>query len=120
MSALPQKALQSLPFITRARRTKHNAALTFQRRPVSDQRVLRAVESDSTRRARVSGAEITRRLSLLSVEDVMRVNHATIREGESHRVWPPYIFEKFRQADVIRENSAEHYVLRDANLTRIA
>ena len=79
---------------------------------------LRSVETE-TLRPRLSGTEIKRRLSLLSVVDVMRVNRATIREGESHRVWPPEILEKFRVADVITDRSAPHYVLRDISISRI-
>jgi hypothetical protein len=80
---------------------------------------LRPVESEGIRRPRLSGAEIGKRLSLLRVVDVMRVNRATIREGESHCIWPPEILEKFRVADVITDKSAPHYVLRDASINRI-
>ncbi|HSE32500.1 MAG TPA: hypothetical protein VLA93_13090 [Pyrinomonadaceae bacterium] len=56
---------------------------------------------------------------MLSAVDVMRVNRATIREGEAHCIWPPDIVEKFRTADVITEKSVSHYVLREVNLTRV-
>jgi hypothetical protein len=82
-------------------------------------RLLRPVEPDSVRRPRLSTAEIMRRLSLLSILDVTRVNQVTIREGESHRVWPPEILEKFRTADVITDKTASHYVLREVNVTRV-
>jgi hypothetical protein len=55
----------------------------------------------------------------LNTVDVMRVNRATIREGESHCIWPPEIIEKFRTADVIREMTTAHYVLREQTLTRV-
>ena len=79
---------------------------------------LRQVKNE-TLRPQLSGAEIKRRLSLLSVVDVMRVNRATIREGKSHCVWPPEILKKFRLADVITEKSAPHYVLREMSVARI-
>jgi len=56
----------------------------------------------------------------LTAMDVMRVNHATIREGESHRVWPPSIIEKFWSSDVITDKKVQHYELRDANVRRIS
>lgn len=98
-----QKALQFPPTATRERSVAG----------------LRPVDSDGIIRPRLSGAEIKKRLSVPSVVDVMRVNRATIREGESHRVWPPEILEKFRNADVITDKSAPHYVLRDISITRI-
>jgi len=56
----------------------------------------------------------------LTAMDVTRVNHATIREGESHRVWPPSIFEKFWSSQVITETKVPHYQLKDANLRRVS
>ena len=56
----------------------------------------------------------------LTAMDVTRVNHATIREGESHRVWPPSIFEKFWSSEVITDRKVQHYQLNDANLRRIS
>ena len=56
----------------------------------------------------------------LTAMDVTRVNHATIREGESHRVWPPSIFEKFWSSKVIKETKVQHYQLTDANLRRVS
>jgi hypothetical protein len=56
---------------------------------------------------------------MLSAVDVMRVNRATIREGEGHCIWPPEIVAKFRTADVITEKAVSHYVLREVNLTRV-
>src|SRR5687767_4707476 len=97
------KAVQFAPFATRERSIAR----------------LRPVESEAVRRPRLSGAEIKKHLSLMSVVDVMRVNSATIREGESHCIWPPEILAKFRVADVITDKSAPHYVLRDASITRI-
>ena len=55
----------------------------------------------------------------LTALDVSRVNQATIREGESHRVWPPAIIEQFNNAKVITTREIEHYVVKDTSLTRI-
>jgi hypothetical protein len=55
----------------------------------------------------------------ISDADFMRVSNATVREGESHRVWPPDVVQKFRMAEVITNNSTQHYVLRDATINRI-
>jgi hypothetical protein len=50
----------------------------------------------------------------------MRVNHATIREGESHCIWPPSIVQYFQTAKVITDKKAGHYELKDANLRRVS
>lgn len=55
----------------------------------------------------------------ISDADFMRVSNATVREGESHRVWPPDVVQKFRMAKVITNSGTQHYVLRDATITRI-
>ena len=55
----------------------------------------------------------------LSVLEVMRVNHATIREGESHRVWPSAVVQKFRTAEVITDRKAQHYQLSEASLRKL-
>ena len=55
----------------------------------------------------------------LSEADFMRVSNATVREGESHRVWPPDVVEKFRRAEVITNNGTQHYVVRDATINRV-
>lgn len=119
MKAFAKKELQTLSLITpRWGATDRKRSFPIDR-PESSVRVLRPVESDPVRRPRLSTAEIMRRLSLLSIVDVTRVNQVTIREGESHCVWPPEILEKFRSAEVITETAASHYVLREVNVTRI-
>jgi hypothetical protein len=60
------------------------------------------------------------RIPRLTALDVSRVNQATIREGESHCIWPPSVLRQFHKAEVITETEVEHYVLRDVNLTRVA
>jgi hypothetical protein len=59
------------------------------------------------------------RLPRLTALDITRVNHATIREGESHCVWPPSIIRRFHTAAVITEKKVPHYQLRDVNLTKV-
>lgn len=89
---------------------------TFCSQPARSELKLRVV---LPKRPRLSAGEIRRKLASLSQVDVMRVNWATIREGESHCIWPPDVIDKFSAADVITENSTSHYVLREINLTRI-
>lgn len=38
----------------------------------------------------------------LTQADLSRVILATVRESDDHRAWPPGVFEKFLQAEVIR------------------
>ena len=60
------------------------------------------------------------KISRLSVLDIIRVNYATIREGESHCIWPPFAVLRFLNAEVITTRKAEHYQLKDANLRRVS
>jgi len=50
----------------------------------------------------------------------MRVNNATVREGRSHRVWPPEVLRKFQTAEIISELQTPHYMLRDRSITRVS
>jgi len=59
------------------------------------------------------------RVPRLTALDVSRVNQATIREGESHCVWPPSVLEELTKAEVITKGEVEHYTVRDASLTRV-
>jgi hypothetical protein len=59
------------------------------------------------------------RVPRLTALDVSRVNQATIREGESHCVWPPSVIREFNRAEVITSAKVEHYVVNDVNLTRV-
>ena len=59
------------------------------------------------------------RIPRLSIVDVMRVNQATIREGESHCIWPPSVVMQFKTAKIITEKKAKHYQLKDTNLRKI-
>jgi hypothetical protein len=54
-----------------------------------------------------------------STLEFMRVNNATVREGRTHRVWPPEVLRKFQTAEIITELKTEHYVLRDRSISRV-
>ena len=59
------------------------------------------------------------RTSVPSTIDFMRVNNATVREGKSHRVWPPEVVRKFQTAEIITELQTQHYVLRDSSISQV-
>jgi len=54
-----------------------------------------------------------------STEEFMRVNNATVREGQAHRVWPPEVLRQFQMAEVVANSDVQHYVLRESTITRI-
>jgi len=60
------------------------------------------------------------RTSVPSTLEFMRVNNATVREGRTHRVWPPDVLRKFHTAEIITEMQTPHYVLRDRSITRLS
>ena len=60
------------------------------------------------------------RTSVPSTIEFMRVNNATVREGRSHRVWPPDVLRKFQTAEIITELQTQHYVLRDSSISRLS
>jgi hypothetical protein len=62
---------------------------------------------------------VRRRLSILTNADFMRVSSATVREGESHCIWPPDVLERFQLAEVITNTSVTHYVVNDSNINRV-
>jgi len=55
-----------------------------------------------------------------STLEFMRVNNATVREGRTHRVWPPDVLRKFETAEIITEPQTPHYVLRDSSISPVA
>jgi hypothetical protein len=55
-----------------------------------------------------------------STLEFMRVNHATVREGRAHRVWPPEVLRKFQTAEIITELQTQHYVVRDRSISPVA
>ena len=55
-----------------------------------------------------------------STLEFMRVNNATVREGKTHRVWPPEVLRKFQTAEIITELQTQHYVVRDTSISPVA
>ena len=55
-----------------------------------------------------------------STIEFMRVNNATVREGRSHRVWPPEVLRKFQMAEIVTELQTPHYILRDNSISRLS
>lgn len=49
----------------------------------------------------------------------MRVNNATVREGQTHRVWPPEVLRQFEMAEVVTNTDVEHYILRDTSISPV-
>ena len=60
------------------------------------------------------------RTSVPSTNEFMRVNNATVREGRSHRVWPPEVLRRFQTAEIITELQTQHYELRDRSISPVA
>lgn len=73
-----------------------------------------------TRRRTPKYSLVKPRTSVPSTDEFMRVHHATVREGRSHRVWPPEVLRAFQTAEIITELQTQHYVLRDSSITRIS
>lgn len=55
-----------------------------------------------------------------STLEFMRVNNATVREGRTHRVWPPEVLRKFQTAEIVTELQIPHYVVRDTSISPVA
>ena len=115
MRVLKRKELQTLSLVA-PDRPQTIQPIIF---PTSTTKAIRPSETELVKRPRISTAEIKRRLLQLTSLDVMRVNRATIREGESHCIWPPDIIERFRTADVVTDKGVSHYVVREGTLTRV-
>ena len=60
------------------------------------------------------------RTSVPSTLEFMRVNNATVREGRSHRVWPPEVLRKFQMAEIVTDVQPQHYVLRDRSISPVS
>ena len=60
------------------------------------------------------------RTSVPSTLEFMRVNNVTVREGRSHRVWPPEVLRKFQMAEIVTELQTQHYVLRDSSISPVS
>jgi hypothetical protein len=61
---------------------------------------------------------VSRKIVVPSSAEFMRVNNATVREGRTHRVWPPEVLRQFQLADVIK-NDVKHYVVRDRSIKKL-
>ena len=49
----------------------------------------------------------------------MRVSNATVREGKTHRVWPPEVLRQFQMAEVVTNSDVQHYVVRDRSISPV-
>ena len=54
-----------------------------------------------------------------SADEFMRVNNATVREGQAHRVWPPEVLRQFQMAKVVTNTNVQHYILRDTSISPV-
>jgi hypothetical protein len=61
---------------------------------------------------------VSRKIVVPSSAEFMRVSNATVREGRTHRVWPPEVVRQFQNADVIK-TGVQHYVLRDRSISPV-
>jgi len=52
-----------------------------------------------------------------STAEFMRVSNVTVREGRTHRVWPPEILRQFQMAEVVTNSAVQHYVVRDRSIS---
>lgn len=62
---------------------------------------------------------VNRKIVVPSAAEFMRVNNATVREGQTHRVWPPEVLRQFQMADVITNSNVQHYVLRESTISPV-
>ena len=72
-----------------------------------------------TKRRTLRYSLVRPKTSVPNAEEFMRVNNATVREGRTHRVWPPDVLRKFQTAEIITELQTQHYVLRDTSISRL-
>ena len=79
-----------------------------------------SLEFPVTKRRTFRYALVRPKTTVPSTVDFMRVNNATVREGRSHRVWPPEVLRKFQMAEVVKELQTPHYVLRDRSISRLS
>ena len=79
-----------------------------------------SIEFPVTTRRTFRYALVNRKTNVPSTSEFMRVNNATVREGRSHRVWPPEVLRKFQMAEVVTELHTPHYVVRDSSISRLA
>ena len=79
-----------------------------------------SIEFPVTKRRTFRYALVRPKTTVPSTIEFMRVNNATVREGRSHRVWPPEVLRKFQMAEVVTELQTPHYVLRDSSISRLS
>ena len=79
-----------------------------------------SLEFPLTKRRTWKFALVNPRTLVPSTLDFMRVNNATVREGQKHRVWPPDVLRKFQMAEVVTDPRTPHYVLRDSSISPVA
>ena len=79
-----------------------------------------SLEFPLTKRRTFRYALVRPKTTVPSTTEFMRVNHATVREGRSHRVWPPEVLRKFQMAEIVTELQTPHYVLRDTSISPVA
>ena len=79
-----------------------------------------SLEFPLTKRRTFRYALLRPKTNVPSTIDFMRVNNATVREGRSHRVWPPEVLRKFQMAEVVTKPQTPHYVLRDSSISRLS
>ena len=79
-----------------------------------------SLEFPLTQRRTFRYALVKPKTSVPSTLEFMRVNNATVREGRTHRVWPPDVLRKFQMAEVVTELKTPHYVLRDSSISPVA
>ena len=53
-----------------------------------------------------------------SSAEFMRVSNATVREGKTHRVWPPEVLRQFEMAELVTSD-VQHYVVRDRSISPV-
>jgi hypothetical protein len=61
---------------------------------------------------------VNRKIMVPSSAEFMRVNSATVREGQTHRVWPPEVLRQFQMAEVVK-TGVQHYILRDRSISPV-
>jgi len=63
---------------------------------------------------------VNRKVMVPSTAEFMRVSNVTVREGRTHRVWPPEVLRQFQMADVVTNTNVQHYVVRDRSISRLS
>ncbi|HET6978150.1 MAG TPA: hypothetical protein VFI24_17600 [Pyrinomonadaceae bacterium] len=79
-----------------------------------------AIKFPFTKRRTPKYSLVKPRTSVPSTDEFMQVHHATVREGRSHRVWPPEVLRAFQTAEIVTEPQTQHYLLRDSSITRLS